>query len=144
MLDQDLAKLYEVETKVLIQSVKRNIKRFPTDFMFLLSFQEVRALRSQFVTSKQRGGRRSAPYAFNEQGVAMLSSVLRSERAIEINVQIIRTFVKLRSLIASNEHIQRRLTELEQKYDGNFRIVFEAIKKLMSETEIPPKRRIGF
>jgi hypothetical protein len=145
MLDQDLAALYEVETKVLVQAVQRNIKRFPPDFMFQLSFQEFTALRSQIVTSKGRGGRRTAPYAFTEHGVAMLSSVLRSERAVEINIQIIRAFVKLRQFVASNAELSDRLNGLEQKYDSQFKVVFDAIRQLMSETtHVPPKRRIGF
>ena len=145
MLDQDLAALYEVETKVLVQAVQRNIKRFPPDFMFQLSFQEFTALRSQIVTSKGRGGRRTAPYAFTEHGVAMLSSVLRSERAVEINIQIIRAFVKLRQFVASNAELGDRLNGLEQKYDSQFKVVFDAIRQLMSETtHVPPKRRIGF
>ena len=145
MLDQDLAALYEVETKVLVQAVQRNIKRFPPDFMFQLSFQEFTALRSQIVTSKGRGGRRTAPYAFTEHGVAMLSSVLRSERVVEINIQIIRAFVKLRQFVASNAELGDRLNGLEQKYDSQFKVVFDAIRQLMSETtHVPPKRRIGF
>jgi hypothetical protein len=145
MLDQDLAALYEVETKVLVQAVQRNIKRFPPDFMFQLSFQEFTALRSQIVTSKGRGGRRTAPYAFTEHGVAMLSSVLRSERDVEINIQIIRAFVKLRQFVASNAELGDRLNGLEQKYDSQFKVVFDAIRQLMSETtHVPPKRRIGF
>jgi hypothetical protein len=144
MLDQDLAALYQVETKALVQAVNRNAGRFPKDFMFQLSFQEFTALRSQFVTSKGRGGRRSLPYVFTEHGVAMLSSVLRSERAVEINIEIVRAFVKLRQLIASNANLLQKLTALEQKYDSQFRVVFDAIKRLMSDTEVPPKRRIGF
>ena len=145
MLDQDLAALYEVETKALVQAVQRNIGRFPHDFMFQLSFQEFTALRSQIVTSKGRGGRRTAPYAFTEHGVAMLSSVLRSERAVEINIEIIRAFVKLRQLVASNAELTGRLNRLEQNYDAQFKVVFDAIRQLMSEaTHVPPKRRIGF
>ena len=144
ILDQDLAALYEVETKALVQAVQRNIGRFPPDFMFQLSFQEFTALRSQIVTSKGRGGRRTAPYAFTEHGVAMLSSVLRSERAVEINIEIIRAFVKLR-LVSSNAELTGRLNRLEQKYDSQFKVVFDAIRKLMSEaTAVPLKRRIGF
>ncbi len=145
MLDQDLAALYQVETKALVQAVQRNAKRFPTDFMFQLSFQEFTALRSQIVTSKGRGGRRTAPYAFTEHGVAMLSSVLRSERAVEINIEVIRAFVKLRQLVVSNSELANRLNHLEQRYDSQFKVVFDAIRKLMSETtQVPPKRRIGF
>ena len=144
-MDQDLAALYEVETKALVQAVQRNIKRFPPDFMFQLYFQEFTALRSQIVTSKGRGGRRTAPYAFTEHGVAMLSSVLRSERAVEINIEIIRAFVKLRQLVASNAELTGRLNRLEQNYDAQFKVVFDAIRQLMSEaTHVPPKRRIGF
>ena len=145
MLDQDLAELYQVETKALVQAVQRNAKRFPPDFMFQLSFQEFTALRSQIVTSKGRGGRRTAPYAFTEHGVAMLSSVLRSERAAEINIEVIRAFVKLRQLVASNSELANRLNHLEQRYDSRFKVVFDAIRQLMSETtQVPPKRRIGF
>lgn len=145
MLDKDLAALYQVETKALVQAVQRNRKRFPPDFMFQLSFQEFTALRSQIVTSKGRGGRRTPPYAFTEHGVAMLSSVLRSERAMEINIEIIRAFVKLRQLVASNADLANRLNHLEQKYDSQFKVVFDAIRRLMSETtQVPPKRRIGF
>ena len=145
MLDQDLAALYRVETKALVQAVQRNAKRFPPDFMFQLSFQEFTALRSQIVTSKGRGGRRTAPYAFTEHGVAMLSSVLRSERAAEINIEVIRAFVKLRQLVVSNSELANRLNHLEQRYDSQFKVVFDAIRQLMSETtQVPPKRRIGF
>jgi len=145
MLDQDLAELYQVETKALVQSVQRNAKRFPPDFMFQLSFQEFTALRSQIVTSKGRGGRRTAPYAFTEHGVAMLSSVLRGERAAEINIEVIRAFVKLRQLVVSNSDLANRLNHLEQRYDSQFKVVFDAIRQLMSETtQVPPKRRIGF
>lgn len=145
MLDQDLAELYQVETKALVQAVQRNAKRFPRDFMFQLSFQEFTALRSQIVTSKGRGGRRTAPYVFTEHGVAMLSSVLRSERAVEINIEIVRAFVKLRQLVVSNAELANRLNHLEQKYDSQFKVVFDAIRKLMSDTtQVPPKRRIGF
>lgn len=143
MLDQDLAALYEVETKALVQAVQRNLGRFPPDFMFQLSFQEFTALRSQIVTSKGRGGRRTAPYAFTEHGVAMLSSVLRSERAVEINIEIIRAFLKLRQLVASNAELTGRLNRLEQNYDSQFKVVFDAIRQLMSEaTPVPLKRRI--
>ena len=146
MLDEDLADLYGVATKVLIQSVHRNIGRFPDDFMFRLTEQELRTLRSQFVTAKSgdpRGGRRNLPYAFTEQGVAMLSSVLRSRRAIEANIAIMRAFVRLRGLLVSNEELARQLADLEKKYDANFRTVFDAIRQLMSAA-IPPQRAIGF
>ena len=144
MLDSDLAEMYAVATKVLLQAVKRNLDRFPGDFMFQLNYQEVAVLRSQIVTSKPgRGGRRYLLYAFTEQGVAMLSSVLNSERAIEVNIHIMRAFVKLREMIASHKDLARRLDDLEKKYDAQFKVVFDAIRQLM----IPPdkkKEKIGF
>ena len=153
MLDADLAELYGVETKVLNQAVKRNLDRFPEDFMFRLTPREVEnlrfhfgnsSLRSQFVTSQLgRGGRRHPPYVFTEQGVAMLSSVLRSKRAIQVNVEIVRTFVRLRQLLASNAQLARKLEALEKKYDAQFKVVFDAIRQLMSPAE-PKKRKIGF
>ena len=144
MLDADLAILYGVPTKRLNEQVQRNKKRFPSDFMFQLSAEEVERLRSQFATSKTgSGGRRYRPYAFTEQGVAMLSSVLHSERAIQVNIAIMRAFVQFREMIASNKALARRLTKLEKKYDGQFRIVFDAIRELMAEPE-PKSRRIGF
>jgi len=144
MLDSDLAELYEVATKVLVQAIKRNVKRFPSDFMFQLNNQEVAGLRSQFVTSKiGRGGRRYPPYAFTEQGVAMLSTVLNSERAIEVNIHIMRAFVKLREMIASNKELARKLDALEKKYDAQFKVVFDAIRQLMTPPEIK-KKKIGF
>ena len=144
LLDQDIAQLYQVETKALVQAVKRNQDRFPTDFMFQLSDQEFGVLRSQIVTSKGRGGRRSAPYAFTEQGVAMLSSVLRSKRAIQVNIQIMRAFVRLRRIIESHNELADRLIDLEQRHEEKFQVVFEAIKKLMREEPLPKKRSIGF
>ncbi len=143
MLDTDLAKLYGVTTKVLNQAVKRNATRFPADFMFQLTTEETAALRSQFVTSKSRGGRQYRPYVFTEQGVAMLSSVLHSERAIQVNIAVMRAFVQLREMIGSNKGLARRLNELEKKYDSQFRVVFEAIRELMTEPELKTKR-IGF
>ena len=142
MLDRDLAELYGVATKVLIQTVKRNIERFPDDFMFQLNNQEVTILRSQIVTSRW-GGRRYAPYVFTEQGVAMLSSVLKSERAIKVNIEIMRTFVKLREMIASHKELAKRLKELEKKYDAQFKVVFDVLQSLI-EPPAKPKRRIGF
>ena len=148
MLDADLAELYGVPTKVLVQAVKRNQGRFPVDFVFQLTDQEVVVLRSQIVTSNAprpgRGGRRTAPYAFTEQGVAMLSSVLRSERAVQVNVEIMRTFVRLRDLIGHNRNLARRLDNLESKYDRQFKVVFDAIRELMTPPQPMPKRRIGF
>jgi len=143
MVDADLAELYGVETKVLIQAVKRNEDRFPEDFMFQLTKKQFAILRSQFVTSSQWGGRRYPPYAFTEQGVAMLSSVLRSPRAILVNIEIMRAFVRLRQMLASNAEFARRIDELEKKYDAQFKVVFDAIKQLMAPPE-PPKRPLGF
>ncbi|KAF0181972.1 MAG: hypothetical protein FD164_1460 [Nitrospirae bacterium] len=144
MLDADLAELYGVETRALVQAVKRNAERFPDDFMFQLDNQEVTGLRSQNVTSKSgRGGRRYLPYAFTEQGVAMLSSVLNSERAVKVSIEIMRTFVKLRQMLSSNAELARRLTALEKKYDSQFKAVFDAIRQLMIPPE-PKKKKIGF
>ena len=128
MLDADLATLYGVETKVLIQAVKRNIERFPDDFMFQLTDDEFERLRSQIVTSNRRGGRRYNPYAFTEQGVAMLSSVLRSPQAVQVNIEIMRAFVKLRALSADHKALARRLNQLEAKYDKQFAVVFDEVK----------------
>jgi len=143
MLSTVLADLYAVEPRVLIQAVKRNRDRFPVDFMFQLTEQEFGHLKSQIVISSWGGLRRAYPYAFTEQGVAMLSSVLRSKRAIQVNIAIMRAFVQLREMIASNKGLARRLNELEKKYDGQFRVVFEAIRELMAEPA-PKSRRIGF
>lgn len=143
MLDADLARLYGVPTKVLVQAAKRNRERFPADFMFQLSPKEFKILRSQSVTSNPRGGRRYPPYAFTEQGVAMLSSVLRSKHAVLVNIQIMRTFVRLRRILASHADLHRRLDALEKKYDKHFKVVFDAIRELMAPPE-KPSRRIGF
>ena len=143
MLDADLAALYGVQTKVLLQATKRNRERFPADFMFQLTAAEFANLRSQIVTSSSWGGRRHAPYVFTEQGVAMLSSVLRSARAIQVNIEIMRAFVELRALLTTHADLARKLTALERKYDARFRVVFDAIRQLMT----PPAgkgRRIGF
>jgi hypothetical protein len=161
ILDSDIAELYGVETKVLNQAVKRNIDRFPADFMFELTEEELENLRSQFVTSSSRsqlvtlkdtpnlksqiaissshGGRRTLPYAFTEQGVAMLSSVLRSQRAVEVNIAIMRTFVQLRSLMQSNKLLAEKIEKLEEKYDQNIQIVFDAIKQLIIADNQPTK-----
>lgn len=146
MLDAHLAKLYGVETRALVQAVKRNIDRFPDDFMFQLTDQEEDFLRSQNVISNApgRGGRRYPPYAFTEQGVAMLSSVLRSQRAVKVNVEIMRAFVKLRKLLESNKQLKQQLDQLEQKYDEQFKVVFEAIRQLMKPPKSNKKRPIGF
>lgn len=144
MLDRDLALLYEVETKVLNRAVKRNLQRFPLDFMFQLTTEEADVLRCQIGTSKKgRGGRRYLPYVFTEQGVAMLSSVLNSERAILVNIEIMRAFVKLRQMLASNTELSRRLDELESTYDKQFRVVFDAIRQLMA-TPTRGRKEIGF
>ena len=146
MLDADLAKLYAVETKAFNQAVKRNIERFPEDFMFQLSVEEFQSLRSQIVTFKKGRGQypKYRPYAFTEQGVAMLSAVLKSDRAVQVSIAIVRVFVRLRQLLASHADLLRRLDEMEQKYDKQFRIVFDAIRKLMTPEPVPPKHRIGF
>jgi hypothetical protein len=144
ILSTDLAKLYVVEPRTLMQAVKRNKDRFPADFMFQLTEQEFSNLKSQFVTSSWGGLRRAYPYAFTEQGVAMLSSVLRSKRAIQVNIAIMRAFVQLREMIGANKGLAKRLNELEKKYDGQFRIVFEAIRELMAEPPVTKSRRIGF
>ena len=144
MLDRDLANLYEVETKVLNRAVKRNLRRFPADFMFQLTLEEADSLRCQIGTSnKGRGGRRYLPYVFTEQGVAMLSTVLNSERAISGNIEIMRAFVKLRQMLASNAELARRLDELESKYDKQFKVVFDAIRHLMASPARDGKE-IGF
>ena len=142
MLDRDLADLYGVEVKVLNQAVKRNIERFPADFMFQLTPDETQILRSQFVTSSW-GGARKAPFAFTEHGVAMLSAVLRSPRAIQVSIQIVRTFVELRRILATHEDLARKMVALEKKYDAQFKVVFDAIRELMAPP-VPAKRRIGF
>jgi len=143
MLSSDLAELYGVQAKALVQAVKRNIERFPDDFTFQLTRDEHRILKSQFVTSSWGGARRAPPYAFTEQGVAMFSSVLRSKRAAQVNVEIMRTFVRLRRILAENAGLARRLDDLEKKYDVQFKVAFDAIRKLM-QPPAPPRRRIGF
>ncbi len=164
ILDADLAALYEVETRALVQAVKRNAERFPSDFMFQLSKEEVDILKSQFVisssdsrlpkgksgilisqfvTSSWGGRRRSLPYAFTEQGVAMLSSVLHSPRAIAVNIEIMRAFIRLRRMLASHADLARKLAALEKKYDAQFKVVFDAIRQLMTPPD-PKRRRIGF
>ena len=142
MLDTDLAKLYGVETKALNRAHARNRERFPQDFAFQLTEKEFVDLRCQFGTSRW-GGRRYRPNAFTEQGVAMLSGVLHSRRAVQVNVAIMRTFVRLRQMLASNARLARKLEEMEEKYDSQFKIVFDAIRELMTPRE-PKKRRIGF
>jgi len=151
MLDRDLAQLYGVETRVLNQTVRRNIDRFPEDFMFRLTREEIMRI-SQIVISSDPLGMKTLKFSknvmvFTEHGVAMLSSVLNSPRAIRVNIQIMRTFAKLREMISLNKDLARRLDELEKKYDSQFKIVFEAIRQLMAPPEpepVPPKKRIGF
>jgi hypothetical protein len=157
MLDRDLAALYGVETKVLNQAVKRNLRRFPEDFMFQLTWEETQAVtpqrmdtgpakysRSQSVTLKRGKNPRYRIYAFTEQGVAMLSSVLRSSQAVAVNIEIMRAFVRLRRMLASHADLARKLDALEQKYDAQFRVVFDAIRQLMEPPPAVKRRRIGF
>ena len=157
MLDSDLATLYGVEARALNQAVARNRRRFPADFMFQLTGKEYERIRSQFVTTSGRAehssqtvmstrkhrGHRYRPYAFTEQGDAMLSSMLRSTRAVEVNIAIMRTFVQLRRLMDTNRDLARKIKALEKKYDEQFAVVFEAIKELITPPE-PPKKQIGF
>jgi hypothetical protein len=146
ILDRDLADLYGVPTKALNQAVSRNLARFPPDFMFRLTAAEARDLRSQIVTSNAgRGGYRHRPRAFTEQGVAMLSSVLRSARAVAVNIAVVRAFVHLRGLAATHRDLARRIDALEERYDGQFAQVFDAIRRLIARPEPEPmRRRIGF
>jgi hypothetical protein len=151
ILDAEIAALYGVPTKALVRAVKRNAERFPSDFMFQLDRNEMAVLRCQFGTSKLApttdregwGGRRYRAYAFTEQGVAMLSGVLKSQRAVRVNVEIVRAFVRLRRMLASNAELARKLGALEQKYDGHFKVVFDAIRRLMAPARSQP-RPIGF
>jgi hypothetical protein len=144
ILDADLARLYGVETRALNRAVRRNAKRFPSDFMFMLVNEEVTNLKCQIGTSSLGwGGRRKPIMAFTEQGVAMLSSVLKSDRAAEVNIAIMRTFVQLRRLMDSNRELARKIAEMEKRYDEQFGTVFQAIQELITE-EDEPKRKIGF
>jgi phage regulator Rha-like protein len=146
LLDRDLAELYGVETRVLKQAVRRNIKRFPEDFMFELTEDENRALRSQNVTLKRGQHSKYLPFAFTEQGVAMLSSVLRSKRAVQVNIEIMRAFVRLRGLLLAHEDLARKLKELEErleKNDEDIGLIFEAIRELMTPPD-KPQKKIGF
>jgi hypothetical protein len=143
MFSTHLAELYNVQPRALVQAVKRNKDRFPGDFMFQLNAREFANLKSQFVISSW-GGRRAAPYAFTEQGVAMLSSVVNSKRAIAVNISIIRTFVRLRQLLATHKDLAERLAAMEKKYDRKFSVVFDVLKQLMEPPPRPPKRPIGF
>jgi hypothetical protein len=143
MLDQDLAYLYGVSTRALNQAVRRNESRFPADFMFQLTRNEVAHPRSQFVTAESRNIR-YLPYAFTEQGVAMLSSVLHSERAVRVNIEIMRAFVQLRQMLSSHADLARKVEALEKKYDSQFKVVFDAIRELMTPQTPATRRRIGF
>ena len=144
MLDSDLARLYDVPTFRLNEQVRRNIGRFPTDFMFQLTKEETVRLRSQIAISKTgRGGRRFYPLVFAEQGVAMLSSILRSPRAVAVNIEIMRAFVRMRRMAIEHVDIVRRIDRLERKYDSRFRMVFDALRRMMTPPD-PPRRRIGF
>ena len=143
MLDLDLAELYAVEIRTLNQGVRRNIERFPEDFMFALTDEEWRAIRDSLGQARGWGGRRNPPNAFTEQGVAMLSSVLRSERAVAVNVEIMRAFVRLRQMLESHKDLAKRLDDLEAKYDSQFRGVFDAIRRLMAPPT-HPRNPIGF
>jgi len=155
MLDTHLAELYGVETGALVRAVKRNLERFPEDFMFQINEKELESLRCQIGTSnlrsqigisnKGRGGRRYLPYVFTQEGVAMLSSVLRSKHAAQVNIGIMRTFVKMRETMIAHKDLSRRLNDMERKYDKQFRIVFDAIRQLMEPPPVSPKRApIGF
>jgi len=143
MIDRDLAELYGIETKQLKRAVKRNINRFPSDFMFELTNDENKLLRCQFGTLKKGQHSKYMPFAFTEQGVAMLSSVINSGRSIEVNILIMRAFVKLREMLSTHKELSKKLDSLEKKYDEQFRIVFDVIRALMTEDE-KPKRKIGF
>jgi phage regulator Rha-like protein len=143
MIDSDLAELYGVETRILNRAVSRNKDRFPEDFMFRLSRDEWLNLKSQFGTSSSWGGRRKPPYAFTEHGAVMLANVLRSETAISVSIQVVRAFIRLRRLLRTNEELSKRLDELEKKYDAQFKVVFDAIRELMTPPE-KEQRRIGF
>jgi hypothetical protein len=143
ILDTDLAVLYHVETRSLLQAVKRNSERFPADFVFQLTRKESDSLRSQIVISKGRGGRRSLPYAFTEHGAIMAGNVLNSKMAVRASVQVVRAFIRLRQMLASNAELARKLSDVERKYDAQFKVVFDAIRELMTPPE-PQRKQIGF
>ena len=147
MFDADLAELYEVETKALNQAVKRNPERFPEDFAFRLNSKEVEAFsssRSQIVTLKRGQNVKYAPLVFTEQGVAMLSSVLKSKRAIAVNIHIVRTFTRMREMLLTHKELREKIERMEQKYDKNFRVVFDALKQMVAMKKEEPQRKIGF
>ncbi len=144
MIDKDLAELYQVETKILNRAVRRNLDRFPDDFMFQMSKKEMEIWKFQFGTSnREKMGLRKAPLVFTEHGVAMLSSVLHSKRAVQVNIQIMRTFTKIREMLATNRELREKIEKLEKKYDQQFKVVFQAIKKLLAFEE-KPRGDIGF
>ena len=143
MLSPDLAALYQVQPRALMQAVKRNAARFPADFMFQLKRKEAQNLKSQIVISSWGGARRAFPYAFTEQGIAMLSSVLHSERAVQVNIVIMRAFVQLRAMLATHEDLRRKIDEMEKRYDAKFHAVFATLRQMLA-TPIPGKRQIGF
>jgi hypothetical protein len=143
ILDTDLATLYVVETRSLLQAVKRNLERFPSDFMFQLTRKEFESLRSQSVISKGRGGRRYLPYAFTEHGAIMAANVLSSKGAVQASVQVVRAFIRLRQMLVSNAELAHKLSEIERKYDAQFKVVFDAIRQLMTPPE-PQRKQIGF
>jgi ORF6N domain len=144
MLSPELAELYGVEPRALIQALKRNLDRFPADFMFQLTKEEFENLKSQVVISSWGGARRATPYAFTEQGVAMLSSVLRSKRAVLVNIEIMRAFVRMRQILTANADLARKLETLEKRYDAQFKVVFDAIRELMTPPPQPPRGKFGF
>lgn len=144
MFDVDLAELYEVPTKRLNEQVRRNKERFPEDFMFQLSEKEADTMRSQFATASEKRNVRYRPFAFTEQGVAMLSSVLRSKRAIAVNIHIVRTFTRMRELLLTHKELREKIERMEQKYDKNFRVVFDALKQMIAMKKEEPQRKIGF
>jgi len=144
MLDRDLAKLYGVEVKQLKRQVRRNIERFPEDFMFEVTIGEYKSVRSQFGTLKKGEHSKYLPYAFTEHGILMLSSVLNSKRAIAVNIQIMRTFTKLNKMALSYKDLKEKIEKMESKYDKQFRIVFQAMKQLLEPPPVPPQRKIGF
>ena len=143
MLSSDLAALYDVRPKVLVQAVKRNIKRFPSDFMFQLNADEFDNLKSQIVTSSWGGMRRARPYAFTEQGIAMLSSVLNSDRAVQVNIEIMRAFVRFREMMGVHVELVKKINAMEKKYDAQFRVVFDAIRELMNPPSVA-RKAVGF
>jgi len=144
LLDADLAEMYGVETRTLVQAVKRNAERFPEDFMFQLDTDEFEALNEHFGDAGRWGGRRYAPFAFTEQGVAMLSGILNSKRAVQVNIEIMRAFVRFRRMLSTHEELARKLDALERKYDEQFKVVFDAIRQLMIPPASNKAGRIGF